>query len=110
MRVPPGEAYSSGAHDDEAGDALNADVRAARRRYWLLILALLTPAVVIPLWVPLYDRVDPKLGGFPFFFWFQIAMIGVAVVLTSLALVVAAKVTRLDRVAHGLSPEPPESS
>lgn len=110
MRVPPGEAYSPGDHHDEAGDALNADVRSARRRYWLLILALLAPAVVIPLWVPLYDRVDPKLGGFPFFFWFQIAMIGVAVVLTSLALVVAAKVTRLDRVAHGLSPEPPESS
>ena len=82
----------------------------SRAWYWLLILALLTPAVVIPLWGPLYDRVDPKLGGFPFFFWFQIAMIGVAVVLTSLAMLVAAKVTRLDRVAHGLSPEPPESS
>ncbi|WP_243060463.1 DUF3311 domain-containing protein [Nocardioides sp. SR21] len=76
----------------------------------MLIIALLAPAVAIPLWVPLYDRVDPRLGGFPFFFWFQIAMIGVAVVLTSLALVVAAKVTRLDRVAHGLSPEPPDAS
>ncbi|WP_345177988.1 DUF3311 domain-containing protein [Nocardioides caricicola] len=72
------------------------------------MLALLAPAVVLPLWVPLYDRADPELFGFPFFFWFQMAMIGVAVVLTSLALLVAAKVTRLDRVAHGLAPEPPE--
>lgn len=109
MRVPPGEAWSSPCPDDQTGDALNAD-HSARRKHWLLIFALLAPAVVLPLWVPLYDRVDPKLGGFPFFFWFQIAMIGVAVVLTSLAMLVAAKVTRLDRVAHGLSPEPPESS
>lgn len=92
---------------DRAGDTLNADPR-ARRRHWLLILALLAPAFVLPLWVPLYDRADPELFGFPFFFWFQIAMIGVAVVLTTLALVVATKADRLDRVAHGLSPEPPE--
>ena len=62
------------------------------------------------MWVPLYDRVDPELGGFPFFFWFQIAMIGVAVVLTSLAMLVATRVGRLDRIAHGLAPEPPEPS
>jgi hypothetical protein len=92
---------------DQAGDALNADPR-ARRRYWLLIIALLVPAFVLPLWVPLYDRVDPTLGGFPFFFWFQMALIGVAVVLTTLAMFVASKADRLDRVAHGLPPEPPE--
>lgn len=75
-----------------------------------MIVVLLIPAVVLPLWVPLYDRVDPKLGGFPFFFWFQIALIGVAVLLTSLAMVVASRADRLDRVAHGLPPEPPEAS
>lgn len=105
---PPDEVLVETPHPTpRAGDALNADPR-ARRRYWLLILALLAPAVVLPLWVPLYDRVDPKLGGFPFFFWFQMAMIGVAVVLTSLAMLVATRVDRLDRAAHGLSAEPPE--
>ena len=48
---------------------------------WALILVLLIPAVVIPLWVPLYDKTDPSLWGFPFFFWFQFALIlGSAVV------------------------------
>ncbi len=64
---------------------------------------------MLPLCVPLYDRLEPELFGFPFFYWFQLAMIGVAVVLTAAALVVANRVTRLDRVAHGLPAEPPES-
>ena len=44
---------------------------------WTLITLLLAPAVVIPLLVPLYDRTDPELFGFPFFFWFQLALIPV---------------------------------
>ena len=39
----------------------------------LLILLLLAPAVVLPLLVGLYDRVEPTLGAFPFYFWFQMA-------------------------------------
>ena len=42
---------------------------------WVLIVVLLTPPVVIPLLVGLYDRTEPTLGGFPFFFWFQFALI-----------------------------------
>ena len=47
-----------------------------------LIVVILLPAVVIPLWVPLYDRTDPTLWGFPFFFWFQFALILMSAVLT----------------------------
>jgi Protein of unknown function (DUF3311) len=52
---------------------------------WVLITLLLAPAVVIPLLVPLYDRTDPELFGFPFFFWFQLALIPCAVVVTMVA-------------------------
>jgi uncharacterized protein DUF3311 len=52
---------------------------------WALILVLLLPAVVVPLWVPLYDKTDPTLWGFPFFFWFQFALILMSAVLTGLA-------------------------
>ena len=52
---------------------------------WTLIVVLLAPAVVLPLLVPLYDSEDPTLLGFPFYFWFQLAMIPVAVVLTVIA-------------------------
>jgi hypothetical protein len=52
---------------------------------WTLIVVILLPAVVLPLWVPLYDKTDPTLFGFPFFFWFQFALILLSAVLTSLA-------------------------
>lgn len=31
---------------------------------------LLIPIVAI-VWVPFYARVEPRWGGFPFFFWYQ---------------------------------------
>ena len=65
---------------------------------WTLIVVLLAPAVVLPLLVPLYDSEDPTLLGFPFFFWFQLALIPVAVVLTVIAYYLAKAADR-DRVA-----------
>ena len=56
---------------------------------WTVITLLLTPAVVVPLLVGLYDRTDPELFGFPFYFWFQLALIPAAVVLTAIAYVLA---------------------
>jgi hypothetical protein len=47
--------------------------------YWLLVL----PGVV-PLLLPLYDRVEPRLLGFPFFYWCQLAFAGLAVVCMAL--------------------------
>jgi uncharacterized protein DUF3311 len=44
-----------------------------RRWYWLLAI----PAVV-PLLVPLYDRVHPTLFGFPFYYWVQLAFVALA--------------------------------
>jgi hypothetical protein len=52
---------------------------------WTLIVVLLVPAIVVPLLVGLYDRTDPELFGFPFYFWFQLALIPAAMVLTVIA-------------------------
>jgi hypothetical protein len=52
---------------------------------WALIVVILLPAVVLPLWVPLYDKTDPTLFGFPFFFWIQFALILMSAVLTVIA-------------------------
>ena len=52
---------------------------------WVAIIVILVPPVVVPLWVPLYDKTDPTLFGFPFFFWFQFALILLSAVLTSAA-------------------------
>jgi hypothetical protein len=83
--------------------------RNTSRRGKLHIGALLTPAVVLPLCVPLYVREGPTLIGFPFFFWFQFALIVAAAGLTFSAHLIARSVDRSDRVAHGLRPEPDES-
>ncbi len=77
------------------------------RSRWPLIGVLLAPAVILPLWVSLYDREDPELGGWPFFFWFQMALIVVAVGLTLVAFQLAKAADRESRVRHGLTPEAP---
>lgn len=73
---------------------------ATSRGTWILICVLLTPAVVLPLLVPLYDSTEPTLFGFPFYYWFQMAMIPAAVVLTVLAYYLAKGADRRDRAAR----------
>lgn len=55
------------------------------RLYHLLLLIPL-----VSLWVPFYDRSAPALGGVPFFYWYQMAWIPMAVLITLV-------VYRLDR-------------
>lgn len=41
--------------------------------------------VVVALWVPLYNRIEPLFAGIPFFYWFQFLLIVIAALLTALA-------------------------
>lgn len=43
-------------------------------------LLLLLPFVGL-LWVPLYNRLEPTLFGFPFFYWYQLLWVPITVVL-----------------------------
>ncbi|MEV6599266.1 DUF3311 domain-containing protein [Actinoplanes sp. NPDC051346] len=45
---------------------------------WLLVIP-----IVIPLLTPLYNRDDPRLLGFPAFYWVQLAFILLGVATTS---------------------------
>ncbi|MBS0557978.1 MAG: DUF3311 domain-containing protein [Proteobacteria bacterium] len=47
------------------------------RRAWLLALPFLGTLIV-----PLYDRHDPTLWGFPFFYWYLFAWVPLASLLT----------------------------
>ena len=69
---------------------------------WGVVLVLLAPAVVLPLLPGIYAKEDPTLWSFPFYFWFQFALIVVSTILTSLAFLVASRADRRDRVARGL--------
>ena len=48
------------------------------RWQWLVVVA-----VVIPLLTPLYNRLQPRLFGLPFFYWSQMAFIGLAACVTA---------------------------
>ena len=66
-----------------------ADTAAATRRrrrtdaspwYWLLLVP-----IVLLAYPPLYNRQDPELGGLPFFYWYQLAVVPVGVACTVVA-------------------------
>jgi len=44
-------------------------------------MVLLTVAIMGTLWVPLYPRSLPKLGPFPFFYWYQLIWVPTTAVL-----------------------------
>jgi hypothetical protein len=58
---------------------LRTSRRTLRRRagrsgwHWLLLVP-----IVLPLWTPLFNRLDPRLLGIPFFYWGQLAMVFLA--------------------------------
>jgi hypothetical protein len=55
---------------------------------------LLAAAVVGTLWVPIYARTTPKLGAFPFFYWYQLAWIPLVAILAWSAYLLARKAAR----------------
>jgi Protein of unknown function (DUF3311) len=50
-----------------------------RRWYWLLAIP-----TVLPLATPLYNRIDPRLFGVPFFYWCQLAFVVLAMAVIAL--------------------------
>jgi hypothetical protein len=64
--------------------------RAPHGRWYLILLA---PYVGM-LWVPFYNRVEPRAGPIPFFYWYQFAWIGVSAVLTAIVYVATRKIER----------------
>ena len=48
--------------------------------YWLLIFVCLVTFAV-----PFYNRIEPTLFGFPFFYWFQLGWIFVCMIVTAFA-------------------------
>jgi len=49
---------------------------------WLLAIP-----IIPPLLVPLYNRLDPRLFGIPFFYWYQLASVLLAIFVIALVYV-----------------------
>lgn len=50
-----------------------------------VVTAVLLFAIVVPLLVSTYDQVEPRLFGFPFFYWYQLAWVFLAAACCSVA-------------------------
>jgi hypothetical protein len=66
------------------------------------VMILLVVAIGGTLWVPIYARFMPKLGDFPFFYWYQLIWLPVVAILCWLCYVLLkAKPTPHARPRHG---------
>ena len=80
--------------------------RAGWRKYWPRLLFLIP--VVIVLWVPFYNRLEPALGGIPFFYWYQLAWVLIAASIVMSVYVLETRITHTDRSDEKLeAPGPP---
>ena len=59
---------------------------------WLLLVPML-----LVIWPPLFNKTDPRLFGIPFFYWFQLAVIPIGVVCTTLVYLATARGRGNDR-------------
>ena len=66
---------------------------------------MLAVAVVGALWVPIYAHTEPKLGAFPFFYWYQLILVPVTAMLCWISyLLLRTKPTRPARQASHAAP------
>ena len=52
---------------------------------WVAVSVLLIIGIAGTLWVPIYARTTPKLGDFPFFYWYQLIWVPVVAILSFLS-------------------------
>ena len=49
--------------------------------WWYLLFVI---QYVFILWPPLFNRVEPSLGGIPFFYWYQLLWVIISAILTAI--------------------------
>ena len=54
-----------------------------KKRVWSWWYLLFLVQCVAVLWPPLYNSVEPSLGGMPFFYWYQLLWVIIGAVLTA---------------------------
>jgi hypothetical protein len=64
---------------------------------WFAVTILLVFAIGAALWVPLYARAQPKLGAFPFFYWYQLVLVPVVAIAAWLSYLMLRPAPRRER-------------
>ncbi len=76
---------------------------------WTLIAVLLAAVLAGTLWLPIYNRATPALGGFPFFYWYQLLWVPV-VALVSWGAYALSRYAQRSAVPAGTPPTPPPAA
>ncbi|MDQ0634071.1 hypothetical protein QFZ40_001980 [Arthrobacter pascens] len=71
----------------------------ARPGPYIIAGVLLAVAIVVPLFVPGYSFDNPRLGGMPFFYWYQMMWIPVTACLVGISYWLVSKEDRRRREA-----------
>ena len=66
------------AHDADPNASATVN-KSSKHWLWLLLL----PWIAM-IWVPSYNRVEPQLFEFPFFYWYQLLWVLISAVITAL--------------------------
>lgn len=74
---------------------------AVRPAYWIAGI-LLVLSVIVPLLVSTYARDEPRLWGFPFFYWYQLLWVFVSAITVSISYQLVMREERRRRAASGL--------
>ena len=61
---------------------------------WIVVGILLAAALAGTLWVPFYNRATPALGGFPFYYWYQLLWVPIAAVLPGVSYLLVKRAQR----------------
>ena len=51
----------------------------------IIVTVLLLIGIIVPLLVSTYDQIEPRLFGFPFFYWYQLLWVFICAALVSTA-------------------------
>jgi membrane protein implicated in regulation of membrane protease activity len=72
---------------------------------WIVIAIVLAAALIGTLWVPFYNHLTPTLGGFPFFYWYQLMWVPIVAILSAIAYLLTRRMERRSSAARGQAPD-----
>ena len=78
-----------------------ADPRGRLTPTKIIVSGILLVAIVVPLLVSTYDRRDPGLFGFPFFYWYQLVWVFICAGLCGLSFWLLKRERDAFRARHG---------
>jgi hypothetical protein len=72
---------------------------------WIVIAIVLAAALIGTLWVPFYNHLTPTLGGFPFFYWYQLLWVPIVAILSAIAYLLTRTMERRSSAARAQAPD-----